>query len=353
MIVVIKTSTPEQEINRIRQELQDTWQVTTEKSVGRHKIILGLIGDTATLDPMQIQNVSPWIEQVLRVEQPFKRVSREFRHGQPSEVAVSTPSGTVYFGEEHPLVVIAGPCSVENEEMIVETARRVKAAGAKFIRGGAYKPRTSPYAFQGHGESALGLLAAARKATGLGIVTEVMDTADLSKVAEVADIIQVGARNMQNFPLLKKVGAQDKPIFLKRGMCATIEEWLMAAEYILDAGNPNVILCERGIRTFDQRYTRNTLDLSVLPVLRSLTHLPIAIDPSHGTGKAEYVPAMAFAAIAADADSLMIEVHPNPAKALSDGPQSLTPDRFDRLMNEMAAIAKLRNRWSQPEPALV
>ncbi len=353
MIVVIKTSTPEQEINRIRQELQDTWQVTTEKSVGRHKIILGLIGDTATLDPMQIQNVSPWIEQVLRVEQPFKRVSREFRHGQPSEVAVSTPSGTVYFGEEHPLVVIAGPCSVENEEMIVETARRVKAAGAKFIRGGAYKPRTSPYAFQGHGESALGLLAAARKATGLGIVTEVMDTADLSKVAEVADIIQVGARNMQNFPLLKKVGAQDKPIFLKRGMCATIEEWLMAAEYILDAGNPNVILCERGIRTFDQRYTRNTLDLSVVPVLRSLTHLPIAIDPSHGTGKAEYVPAMAFAAIAADADSLMIEVHPNPAKALSDGPQSLTPDRFDRLMNEMAAIAKLRNRWSQPEPALV
>ena len=353
MIVVIKSSTPEQEINRIRQELQDTWQVTTEKSVGRHKTIIGLIGDTATLDPMQIQNVSPWIEQVLRVEQPFKRVSREFRHGQPSEVAVSTPSGTVYFGEEHPLVVIAGPCSVENEEMIVETARRVKAAGAKFIRGGAYKPRTSPYAFQGHGESALGLLAAARKATGLGIVTEVMDTADLSKVAEVADIIQVGARNMQNFPLLKKVGAQDKPIFLKRGMCATIEEWLMAAEYILDAGNPNVILCERGIRTFDQRYTRNTLDLSVLPVLRSLTHLPIAIDPSHGTGKAEYVPAMAFAAIAADADSLMIEVHPNPAKALSDGPQSLTPERFDRLMHEMAVIGKFRNRWPQPEAVLV
>lgn len=353
MIVVIKTSTPEQEINRIRQELQETWQVTTEKSVGRHKTVIGLIGDTATLDPMQIQNVSPWIEQVLRVEQPFKRVSREFRHGQPSEVAVSTPSGTVHFGEEYPLVVIAGPCSVENEEMIVETARRVKAAGAKFIRGGAYKPRTSPYAFQGHGESALGLLAAARKATGLGIITEVMDTADLSKVAEVADIIQVGARNMQNFPLLKKVGAQDKPIFLKRGISATIEEWLMAAEYILDAGNPNVILCERGIRTFDQRYTRNTLDLSVLPVLRSLTHLPIAIDPSHGTGKAEYVPSMAFAAIAADADSLMIEVHPNPAKALSDGPQSLTPDRFDRLMNEMAAIAKLRNRWPQPEPVLV
>jgi 3-deoxy-7-phosphoheptulonate synthase len=253
----------------------------------------------------------------------------------------------VAIGKNHPLTVVAGPCSVENEAMIIETAKRVKAAGAQFLRGGAYKPRTSPYAFQGHGESALGLLAAAKEASGLGIITEVMDTSDLEKIAEVADVIQVGARNMQNFSMLKKVGAQDKPVLLKRGMAATIEEWLMAAEYILAAGNPNVILCERGIRTFDQRYTRNTLDLSVLPVLRNLTHLPIMIDPSHGTGKSDYVPAMAMAAIAAGADSLMIEVHPNPAKALSDGPQSLTPERFDDVMEQLSVIGKAVGRWPQ------
>jgi 3-deoxy-7-phosphoheptulonate synthase len=265
---------------------------------------------------------------------------------------VSTPNGPVHFGEHHPVVIVAGPCSVENEEMIVETARRVKAAGAQFLRGGAYKPRTSPYAFQGHGESALGLLAAAREASGLGIITEVMDTADVEKIAEVADVLQVGARNMQNFALLKKVGAQEKPVLLKRGMSATIDEWLMAAEYILAAGNPNVIFCERGIRTFEQKYARNTLDLAVIPVLRSLTHLPIMIDPSHGTGRYEYVPSMALAAIAAGADSLMIEVHPNPAKALSDGPQSLTPERFDHLVQEMAVIGKAVGRWPQAAAVL-
>jgi 3-deoxy-7-phosphoheptulonate synthase len=296
--------------------------------------------------------MSPWIEEVLRVEKPFKRASREFRHGEASDVVVSTPNGPVHFGEHHPVVLVAGPCSVENEAMIVETARRVKAAGAQFLRGGAYKPRTSPYAFQGHGESALGLLAAAREESGLGIITEVMDTADVEKIAEVADVVQVGARNMQNFALLKKVGAQEKPVLLKRGMSSTIDEWLMAAEYILAAGNPNVILCERGIRTFDQKYARNTLDLAVLPVLRSLTHLPIMIDPSHGTGRYEYVPAMALAAIAAGADSLMIEVHPNPAKALSDGPQSLTPERFDRLVQDMSVIGKAVGRWHESAVAL-
>jgi 3-deoxy-7-phosphoheptulonate synthase len=249
-------------------------------------------------------------------------------------------------------VVVAGPCSVENEEMIIETAQRVKAAGAKFLRGGAYKPRTSPYAFQGHGESALELLARAREVSGLGVITEVMDTADLDKIVEVADIVQVGARNMQNFSLLKKVGAQPKPVLLKRGMSATIEEWLMAAEYILAAGNPNVILCERGIRSFDRQYTRNTLDISVVPVLRNLTHLPIMIDPSHGTGWAAYVPSMSMAAIAAGCDSLMIEVHPNPKKALSDGPQSLTPEAFDQLMQELAVIGKAMGRWPQPAVAL-
>ena len=346
MIVVMKVGSPEAEIKRISEEMSN-WGLTAEKIVGEHKVVIGLVGETASLDPLQIQEVSPWIEEVLRVEKPYKRASRQFRHGEASEIIVNTPDGEVTFGENHPLVVIAGPCSVENEEMIVETAQRVKAAGAKFLRGGAYKPRTSPYAFQGHGESALDLLAKAREVSGLGIITEVMDAADLDKIVEVADVVQVGARNMQNFSLLKKVGAQPKPVLLKRGMSATIEEWLMAAEYVLAAGNSNVILCERGIRTFDRQYTRNTLDLSVIPVLRKLTHLPIAIDPSHGTGLSECVPSMAMAAIAAGCDSLMIEVHPNPAKALSDGPQSLTPERFDRLMQELAVIGKAVGRWEQ------
>ncbi|MEH1925566.1 3-deoxy-7-phosphoheptulonate synthase [Nostoc sp.] len=351
MIIVMKSGSPEAEINRIDEELT-SWGLTPEKIVGQHKVVIGLVGETANLDPLQVQEVSPWIEQVLRVEQPYKRASRQYRHGEASEVVVNTPNGAVVFGEHQPLVVVAGPCSVENEEMIVETARRVKAAGALFLRGGAYKPRTSPYAFQGHGESALDLLAKAREVSGLGIITEVMDAADLDKIAEVADVIQVGARNMQNFSLLKKVGAQPKPVLLKRGMAATIEDWLMAAEYVLASGNPNVILCERGIRTFDRQYTRNTLDLSVVPVLRKLTHLPIMIDPSHGVGWSEFVPSMAMAAIAAGTDSLMIEVHPNPAKALSDGPQSLTPDRFDHLMQELAVIGKAVGRWQQPAVAL-
>jgi 3-deoxy-7-phosphoheptulonate synthase len=349
MIIVMQTDTPTTEIERISQELK-RWNVIPETTVGKHKCIIGLVGDTAALNPQQIQQLSPLIEQVIRVNKPFKRASLEFRHGEPSEVFVETPLEFVAFGQNRPLVLIAGPCSVENEEMIVHTAQRVKAAGAKFLRGGAYKPRTSPYAFQGHGESALGLLAKAREATGLGIVTEVMDTADIEKVAEVADIVQIGARNMQNFSLLKKVGGIRKPILLKRGMSATIEEWLMAAEYILAAGNSNVILCERGIRSFDRQYARNTLDISAIPVLRSLTHLPIVIDPSHGTGRSEYVPSMAMAAIAAGVDSLMIEVHPNPAKALSDGPQSLTLEKFDELVQEMAVIGKAVDRWSQDFP---
>jgi 3-deoxy-7-phosphoheptulonate synthase len=351
MIVVMKIGSPEAEIDRLSKEL-GTWGLTPEKIVGQHKVVIGLVGDTVDLDPLRIQEISPWIEQVLRVEKPFKRASRQFRHGEASEVVVNTPNGPVFFGEHHPVVVVAGPCSVENEEMIVETARRVKASGAQFLRGGAYKPRTSPYAFQGHGESALELLVKAREETGLGIITEVMDSADLEKIAQAADVVQVGARNMQNFSLLKKVGAQSKPVLLKRGMAATIEDWLMAAEYILAAGNPNVILCERGIRTFDQQYTRNTLDLSAVPVLRSLTHLPIMVDPSHGTGWATHVPSMSLGAIAAGCDSLMIEVHPNPAKALSDGPQSLTPERFDRLMQELAVVGKAVGRWQNPAVAL-
>lgn len=353
MIIVMKVGSPEAEIEQVCQDLHSNWGLSAEKIVGRYKTVIGLVGDTADLEPLQLREVSPWIEDVLRVERPYKRASIEYRHGEPGEVIVPTPNGDVPIGFHHPVSIVAGPCSVENEEMIVETAKRVKAAGAQFLRGGAFKPRTSPYAFQGHGESALHLLARAREVTGLGIITEVMDASDLSAIVEVADVIQIGARNMQNFSLLKKVGAQDKPVLLKRGMAATIEDWLMAAEYVLASGNQNVILCERGIRTFDSKYTRNTLDLSVIPVLRTLTHLPIMIDPSHGTGWAEFVPSMAKSAIAAGTDSLMIEVHPNPKKALSDGPQSLTPDQFDKLVKELEVIGNAVGRWPKPVPALV
>lgn len=347
MIVVMKVGTPQVEIDRVTAELS-TWGLSPEKIVGKHKVVLGLVGETQELDPYRIEEISPWIESVLRVERPFKRASLEYRHNEPSEVVVNTPSGDVIFGQNHPLVITAGPCSVENEEMIIETALRVKAAGAQFLRGGAYKPRTSPYSFQGHGESALELLAAARQASGLGIITEVMDSPDIDRIAEVADVLQVGARNMQNFSLLKRIGRQSKPVLLKRGMAATIDDWLMAAEYILAAGNPNVILCERGIRTFDSKYTRNTLDLSCIPVLRKLTHLPIMIDPSHGTGWSDFVPSMVKAAIVAGTDSIMVEVHPNPKKALSDGPQSLNPDQFDQLMQEIKPLVQLMGRERQP-----
>ncbi|GAB1542204.1 3-deoxy-7-phosphoheptulonate synthase [Scytonema sp. NUACC21] len=347
MIVVMKSGSVSEEIERIIQEIQ-SWNITPVKSVGQHKVVIGLIGETAEIDPRQIQNLSPWIEQVVRVKKPFKRASLEFRSSQTTEVVVSTPNGLVFFGQNHPLVVVAGFCSVENEEMIVETAQRVKAAGAQFLRGGAYKPHTSPCTFQGgDSDSALLLLDKAREATGLGIITEVMDTTDLEKVAFVADVLQIGERNMQNFSLLKKVSATGKPILLKRGLSATIEEWLMSAEYILAAGNPNVILCERGIRTFDSQYTRNILDISAIPVLRSLTHLPIAIDPSHGTGKAEFVPTMAKAAVAAGVNALMIEVNPNPIKAFADGFRSLTREGFEELMQDLPAIAKTFGRCPQ------
>ncbi len=343
MIIVMKPGTPQAEIARVSQKVTD-FNVATEKIVGQYKVVIALIGDTAIINPHQIESISPFIEQVTRIEKPFKRTSREFRHGEASKVVVNTPDGAVSFGEHCPLVVVAGPCSVENEAMIVETAHKVKAAGAKFLRGGAYKPRTSPYAFQGHGESALELLDIARQETGLGIITEVMDANDLDKVASIADIVQVGARNMHNFSLLKKVGSQPKPVLLKRGMSATIQEWLLAAEYILAAGNPNVILCERGVRSFDRQYTRNFLDLSAVPVLRNLTHLPIMVDPSHGTGKAELVSPMAKAAIAAGTDALMIEVHPNPSQALSDGIQSLTPEKYGELMQDINLISQAVNR---------
>jgi 3-deoxy-7-phosphoheptulonate synthase len=352
MIIVMKPKTPAIEIQRISEEI-GSWNLNliAEKSIGKHQVVIGLIGDTTELEPSRVQALSPFIEQVVRIEKAFKRASREFRHGEPSIISLKTPNGIVEFGQDLPVVQIAGPCAVESEKMIVATAQKLKQAGAKFLRGGAYKPRTSPYAFQGHGEQALEFLATARAETGLGIITEVMNVSDLDTVAAVTDIIQIGARNMQNYSLLKKVGEQPKPVLLKRGMCATVKEWLLAAEYIIAAGNPQVILCERGVRSFDNQYTRNILDLSVIPVLRTLTHLPIAVDPSHGTGKAEYVPAMAKAAIAAGADALMIEVHPNPAEALSDGPQSLKPEEYQELMQEMLAVGQVSNCRDAVPPA--
>ena len=343
MIVVMQAGTPMDVVEELAAEFEG-WGLTPEKIIGKHKVVIGLVGDTASLDEARILELSPSIEQVLRVEKPFKRASLEFRNGECTTVTVETPKGPVLFGRHHPLVVMAGPCSVENEDMIVATAKTVGAAGAKLLRGGAYKPRTSPYAFQGHGESALELLEAARDASGLGIITEVMDTADIDRIAAVADILQIGARNMQNFALLKRVGQQSKPVMVKRGPSATIDEWLMAAEYVLAAGNPNVILCERGIRTFDSKYTRNTLDLAAVTVLQSLTHLPIVIDPSHGTGKSQFVPAASKAAVALNVDALMVEVHPNPSKALSDGPQSLAFDAFKDLMEELKPLAGMVGR---------
>ena len=285
--------------------------------------------------------MSPFIEQVLQDKHLFKLASREFRQGESSEVIVSTPNRIVTFGQNSPLVHVSGFCLVENESMIVETAQRAKVAGAQFLRWGAYKPCTSSDSFQEYSRKTLDLLSMTRQETGLGIITEVIDTTHLDKISALADIIQVGTRNMYNFSLLKEVGKRNKPVLLERGISATIEEWLIAAEYILVEGNSNVILCERGIRTFESKYTRNILDLAVVPVLRSLTHLPIAIDPSHGTGKSEYVPAMAIAAIAAGADSIMIEVHHNLAKALSDEPQSLTPEQYEELMQQMNNISRV------------
>jgi len=241
------------------------------------------------------------------------------------------------------VIVIAGPCTVENEAMLVETARSVQKAGASLLRGGAFKPRTSPYTFQGHGEAALAYLAEARSVTGLPVITEVMDTSDIELVARYADVLQIGARNMTNFSLLKKVGKLDKPIMLKRGMASTVRELLMSAEYILSNGNMKVILCERGIRTFEDG-TRNTLDLSAVPAIKAASHLPVIVDPSHGTGKSAFIAPMAKAAVAAGADGLMIEVHPDPETAISDGAQSLTLGQFEQLMQELAPVARAVGR---------
>jgi 3-deoxy-7-phosphoheptulonate synthase len=303
-------------------------------SRGTERTIVGVIGDTSRITEEEEDAIRAMtgVENVMRIIRPYKLASREFQ----SENTVIDVRGRTIGGKK--VAVIAGPCSVENETMIVSIAEEVKAAGASFIRGGAFKPRTSPYAFQGLGEEGLRYLAEAREKTGLPVVTELMDPRDLGTMVEYADVIQIGARNMQNFRLLLEVGSVRKPVLLKRGLSSTIKEWLMSAEYIMSRGNHEVILCERGIRTFETA-TRNTLDLSAVPVLKGLTHLPVVVDPSHGVGKWDLVPAMAKAAIAAGADGLLLEVHSNPEEAMSDGEQSLKPRDFLKLMEELKPVA--------------
>jgi len=298
---------------------------------GEQRIAIGVTGNRGAVDPAALENLHGVLE-VIPVSHPYKLVSREFH---PDDTVVSI--GGVPVGGRT-VTVIAGPCAVESKERMVEVARSVKERGAKLLRGGAFKPRTSPYSFQGLGEEGLRILAHAREATGLPVVTEVLDTATVDLVAEWADCLQIGARNMQNFELLKAVGRTGKPVLLKRGMAATLEEFLLAAEYVLSEGNRNVVLCERGIRTFSD-FTRNTLDLSVIPAVKRLSHLPILVDPSHGTGKRNKVIPMSRAAIAAGADGLSVEVHDRPEEALSDGPQALTPELFGELMAQIGPIA--------------
>ena len=299
---------------------------------GRQQKIVGVIGDKTRLASVPI-DVMEGVEKSVSVSKSYKLASREF-HPAPTVVDVD---GVKIGGGD--AVVMAGPCAVESKEQLFEAADIVKAGGARFLRGGAYKPRTSPYSFQGLEEEGLKYLAEARERTGLKIVTEVTMVDAIDRVAEYADMLQIGARNMQNFGLLKEVGRCGKPVLLKRGLAATIDEWLNAAEYIIDAGNPNVVLCERGIRTYET-YTRNTLDLSAVAAVKHLSHLPIIVDPSHGTGKWRMVRPMAYAAIAAGADGLMMEVHPNPAKALSDGPQSLTPEHYREVMEGIQKLSR-------------
>ncbi len=330
MLVVMKPHATEAEIEAVVERIR-TLGFTPHPIPGAQRVAIGVTGNKGSIDTAQFETM-PGVADAIRVSQPFKLVSREVKE----EDTVIDVGGVPLGGNA--LAVMAGPCSVESREQILETAHAVKAAGARFLRGGAFKPRTSPYEFQGLAEEGLKLLALAREQTGLKIVTEVMDAETLPMVAEYADVLQIGARNMQNFSLMKQLGRIRKPVLLKRGPSATIKEWLMAAEYVVAGGNYQVALCERGIRTFETM-TRNTLDLNAVPVLKALTHLPVIVDPSHGIGLRAHVAAMARAGIAAGADGIIVEVHPRPDKALSDGQQSLTPREFEDLMKQVRVIA--------------
>ena len=333
MIIVMKTTATAKDVEKVSKIITDKGLRVSVVN-GTEQSVIGVIGDTTKIDPRAIE-VDIAVDHVMRVSEPYKLANRAFH---PDDTVVDV-AGVKIGGEN--LALIAGPCSVESEEQVIEIAKAAKKAGANILRGGAFKPRTSPYAFQGMGSSGLDILVAAKKATGLPICSELMDAQYLDEFNEKVDLIQIGTRNMQNFDLLKKVGARTKkPILLKRGLSATFEEWIMSAEYIMANGNPNVILCERGIRTFET-YTRNTLDLQAIPVIKKLTHLPIIIDPSHAGGKWWLVEPMAKASIAAGSDGLMIEVHNNPEKALCDGPQSLRPEKYEELLKQVNKIAEV------------
>ena len=335
MVIILKQRTTKKEIENLTEELEKEG-VKVNPVIGAELIILGLVGDTSKIDPLKIE-AKDIVEKVMHVQEPFKKANRIF-HPNDSIIDVN---GRKIGGEK--LAMIAGPCSVESEEQITFIAESVKELGANFLRGGAFKPRTSPYSFQGLKYDGLELLKLAREKTGLPIVTEIMSPYDIEIFERDVDVIQVGARNMQNFDLLNELGKINKPILLKRGLSATIEEWLMSAEYIMAGGNENVILCERGIRTFET-YTRNTLDLSAIPAIKKLSHLPIIVDPSHATGKRFMISPLAKAAVAVGADGLIIEVHNNPEKALCDGPQSIRPNEYSELINDIKLIANAVGR---------
>jgi 3-deoxy-7-phosphoheptulonate synthase len=330
MIIVMNMQATDADVRNVTARIEELG-LRAHVSKGVERTIIGVIGDERLIKKEQL-SLLPSVENVIPVLKPYKLASREFK-GSDTVVDVA---GVKVGGAQ--IAVMAGPCSVENEEQLLSTARAVRASGATLLRGGAYKPRTSPYAFQGLGEDGLKLLAMARKETGLGIVTEVMESAEVELVAEYADLLQVGARNMQNTKLLRTLSQVNKPVLLKRNFSATLNELLMSAEYLLSGGNERVILCERGIRTFVE-YSRNTLDLNIVPAAKGLSHLPMIVDPSHGTGRQDLILPMSRAAIAAGADGLIVEVHPNPPEAFSDGDQSLTPAAFDRLMREVRSVA--------------
>ena len=336
MIITVKKEAPQQEIDKLIQGFEKRGlQVTLIN--GDNYNVFGLVGDTAGLDDKTIR-ANPFVEEVTRIAAPYKKANRLF-HPQDSVIDVAG----IKIGGNEKIVVIGGPCSIEGANETLEIAEAVKDAGADMLRGGAYKPRTSPYAFQGMGTEGVLAMVEARKQTGLPIVSELMSADKLDEFVKYVDLIQIGARNMQNFDLLKAVGKVNKPVLLKRGLANTIEEWIMAAEYIMSEGNQNVIFCERGIRTFE-KYTRNTLDLSVVPIIKEKTHLPIIIDPSHATGDWKLIESMSLAAIAAGADGLIIEVHNNPECAWSDGAQSLKPERFAEVIRKGKAIAQVIGR---------
>ncbi len=335
MIIVMAQKAKTDQIKAVMARLEESG-LSIHASKGEERTIIGAIGSKTRMNEMTVESL-PGVEKVVPILEPYKLASRSFKD---EDTIISVRNLKI---GDNAVQVMAGPCAVESREQLLTVARLVKEAGATVLRGGAFKPRTSPYSFQGMEEEGLKLLAEARTLTGLPFVTEVMDTSNLSLVAQYADILQIGARNMQNFFLLREVAKTGKPILLKRSPSATVEEWLLAAEYILAGGNPNVILCERGIITFEN-YVRNTLDLTVVPVLKHLTHLPVIVDPSHAIGKWRFVKPMARAAVAAGADGLLIEVHPDPARALCDGPQSLNPDNFNLTMAEINSSASAMGR---------